>query len=228
MCSGGGIILFEMLLWPRKSLWRGWRLGRTKLWMTAHIWLGLLTLPLLLLHGGFHFSVTSSTLAAVLMWLLVLVVGSGQLGLVFQNILPRLMLDQVPAETIYSQIGHVLEQYRAEAERLVELTCGRSTGCRGRRRRSSDARRDRHRVHRPTSPWGLCDRSDGSQGKVVQVGIEAQWVPGSEALLTFYRDQIEPYLRAAPGGDCCWVRRHKLTAMFQALKTRLRRRRIPW
>ena len=40
--SGGAIILFEMLLWPRKSLWRGWRLGRTKLWMTAHIWLGLL------------------------------------------------------------------------------------------------------------------------------------------------------------------------------------------
>ena len=55
---GGGIILFEMLLWPRKSLWRGWRLGRTKLWMTAHIWLGLLTLPLLLLHGGFHFSLS--------------------------------------------------------------------------------------------------------------------------------------------------------------------------
>ena len=43
---GGGIILFEMLLWPRKSLWRGWRLGRTKLWMTAHIWLGLLTTSL--------------------------------------------------------------------------------------------------------------------------------------------------------------------------------------
>ena len=40
--AGGAIILFEMLLWPRKSLWRGWRLGRTKLWMTAHIWLGLL------------------------------------------------------------------------------------------------------------------------------------------------------------------------------------------
>ena len=118
------IILFEMLLWPRKSLWRGWRLGRTKLWMTAHIWLGLLTLPLLLLHGGFHFSLSTSTLAAVLMWLLILVVGSGILGLVLQNILPRLMLEQVPAETIHSQIGRILEQYRAEARRLVELTCG--------------------------------------------------------------------------------------------------------
>ena len=122
--AGGAIILFEMLLWPRKSLWRGWRLGRTKLWMTAHIWLGLLTIPLLLLHGGFHFSLGRSTLAAVLMWLLVLVVGSGIFGLVLQNILPKLILEQVPAETIHAQIGHILEQYRDEARRLVDVTCG--------------------------------------------------------------------------------------------------------
>ena len=54
--AGGSIIIFEMLLWPRKSLWRGLRLGRTKTWMMAHIWLGLLTFPLLLLHGRFHFA----------------------------------------------------------------------------------------------------------------------------------------------------------------------------
>ncbi len=52
---GGAIILFEMLLWPRKSLWRGWRLLPTKTWMIAHLWLGLFALPLLLLHGSFHF-----------------------------------------------------------------------------------------------------------------------------------------------------------------------------
>src|SRR5262249_52719330 len=74
---GGGIILFEMLLWPRKYWWRGRRLGRTKWWMMAHIWLGLLALPLLLMHGAFHFDLTRSTLAALLLWLLVLVVGSG-------------------------------------------------------------------------------------------------------------------------------------------------------
>src|SRR5262245_13312614 len=73
---GGSIILFEMLLWPRKSLLRGFRLGRTKVWMTAHIWLGLLTVPLLLMHGGFNFNLSSATLATLLMWLLVLVVVS--------------------------------------------------------------------------------------------------------------------------------------------------------
>ena len=42
------------------------RIGRTKTWMMAHIWLGLLTFPLLMLHGRFHFMLGTSTLAAVL------------------------------------------------------------------------------------------------------------------------------------------------------------------
>jgi hypothetical protein len=218
---GGGIILFEMLLWPRKSLWRGWRLGRTKLWMTAHIWLGLLTLPLLLLHGSFQFSLATSTLAAVLMWLLVLVVSSGAIGLVFQNIVPRLMLEQVPAETIYSQIGHILEQYRDEAERLVELTCGRSPV-------NGDGSDDRALPREPATAapsfvsLGSVRTVGRQQGNVVQVGIEAVWVPGSEALLTFYQEQIGPYLCARSGRRLLLGSPAKATAMFQALKARLR------
>src|SRR4051794_34216565 len=50
---GGLIIVFEMLLVVRKKL-RALRLGRTKVWMAAHIWLGLLTVPLIVLHSGFH------------------------------------------------------------------------------------------------------------------------------------------------------------------------------
>ena len=50
--AGGLIIVFEMLLWARKKF-RAVRIGRAKLWMKAHIWLGLLSLPLLVLHSGF-------------------------------------------------------------------------------------------------------------------------------------------------------------------------------
>jgi hypothetical protein len=121
---GGAIIVFEMLLWPRKYLWRGLRLGRTKVWMSAHLWLGVLVLPLLLLHGGFHFALGRSTLAAVLMWLLVLVFLSGLFGAMMQHILPRVMFNQVAAETIYDQIGHMLDFYRQEADQLVLATCG--------------------------------------------------------------------------------------------------------
>ena len=102
---GGLIILFEMLLVPRKYLWRGRRLGRTKYWMMAHLWLGLIVLILLLLHGDFHFSLSRSTLAAILMWLLVAVFLSGLWGAIVQTVLPRLILERVPAETIYSQIN---------------------------------------------------------------------------------------------------------------------------
>jgi hypothetical protein len=217
---GGLVILFEMLLWPRKSWFRGWRLGRAKVWMTAHIWLGLLTLPLLLMHGGFHFNLWSSTLAAALLWLLVLVVGSGLLGLTFQNILPRLMLDQVPSETIYAQIGHVLEQFQAEARRLVEITCGRAPaaadGTNGQAMAASAA---------TTAPAyasvGSVRQVGRTQGKVVTAEIEARLVPGSDALFAFYRDQVEPYLRARSGRRLLLGKSSQALAMFDAIKTRL-------
>jgi len=216
---GGGIILFEMLLWPRKSWWRGWRLGRTKWWMMAHIWLGLLALPLLLLHGACHFDLTRSTLAAVLMWLLVFVVGSGSFGLVIHNIVPRIMMEDVPAETIHSQIGHILGQHREEAERLVAVTCGqvpyRGTGA------------DGVAEEIPTDPSshvsvGTVRQVGRLQGKVVQLGIVAVWVPESEPLLKFYQDQIEPYLRAKSGVKLALGSSQQAEALFRNLKTRLR------
>jgi len=216
---GGGIILFEMLLWPRKSWWRGWRLGRTKWWMTAHIWLGLLAFPLLLLHGACHFDLTRSTLAAVLMWLLVFVIGSGSLGLVIQNIVPRIMLENVPAETIHSQIGHILGQHREEAERLVAVTCGQAPD-----RGAGDGGAAEETANDPSSrvPVGTLRQVGRLQGKVVQSGIGAVWVPESESLLKFYQDQIEPYLRAKSSAKLSLGRSQQAEALFRNLKTRLR------
>ena len=215
--AGGAIILFEMLLWPRKSLWRGWRLGRTKHWMTAHIWLGLLTIPLLLLHGGFHFSLSRSTLAAVLMWLLVLVVSSGIFGLVLQNILPKLILEQVPAETIHAQIGHILEQYRDEARRLVDVTCGDTESSEGGRVIAAGP----DRAFEPRVASGSVRQVGRVQGKVVQSSIEASWVPGSEDLRSFHRDQVDPYLRARSGTRMRLGSQGQARALFQALEARL-------
>ncbi len=216
---GGAIILFEMLLWPRKSLWRGWRLLPTKTWMIAHLWLGLFALPLLLLHGSFHFHPGASALAAVLMWLLAAVVGSGVSGLVIQNILPRLMLEKVPAETIYSQIGHVLDQFRTDAQRLVELTCGQSE-----RTQKGDSRAAPGDIGGDTPSFvsvGTVRQVGRVQGKVVQVGLEAGWVPESEPLLAFYQDQIEPYLRAKSGRRLPLGSPKQSESLFAALKKRL-------
>src|SRR5437879_5500895 len=100
---GGLICIFELLLWWRKKV-RTWRIGRTQVWLRAHIWLGLLSVPLLVYHSGFRLG---GTLSTVLMVLLFVVVASGIWGLVLQQVIPRRMLDEIPAETIYGQIDRL-------------------------------------------------------------------------------------------------------------------------
>ena len=121
---GGGIIVFEMLIWPRKKM-RKWRIGRVKVWMRADVWLGLLCLPLLILHSGFYFD---NPLGNVLTTLLAIVIVSGLYGLILQNVLPKQMLEDLPAETIHSQIGRVAWYSLQDAERLVSETCGPRPG----------------------------------------------------------------------------------------------------
>jgi hypothetical protein len=98
-----GIILFELLLWPRKKL-RKYKLGRTKFWVAYHLWLGLACGPLAFIHSGFRFGGTFST---VLMVLLLLVLLSGVFGWIMQVVIPRWMLGNLPQETIPNQIDDV-------------------------------------------------------------------------------------------------------------------------
>ena len=108
--AGYGLMLFEGLLGARKKV-PIWRFGRTQTWMRGHLWLGLLTLPLILFHAGFAFR---GALTAVLMVLLVIVVVSGVLGSILQHFLPRIITTRVPMETIYEEIPHVRAQLREE------------------------------------------------------------------------------------------------------------------
>jgi len=114
---GGAIVLFEMALWPRKAF-RKWKLGRTKLWMRLHIWLGLACLPIILVHAGFHWG---GPLPAVTLLLFLLVTASGVWGLVMQQWLPEKILAEVPDETVASQIDFVSAIHTAEAIRLIDL-----------------------------------------------------------------------------------------------------------
>ena len=118
--AGFAFMIFAALLGARKRV-PTWRLGRAQAWMRGHLWLGLLSLPLILFHGGFHFG---GTLTRVLMWLLIITVASGLFGAVLQHYVPRLMTTDVPLETIYDEIGHVRNALREEADRAVEALCG--------------------------------------------------------------------------------------------------------
>ena len=53
--AGYALMLFAGLLGARKKV-PIWRLGRAQTWMRGHFWLGLLSLPLILFHGGFRFA----------------------------------------------------------------------------------------------------------------------------------------------------------------------------
>jgi hypothetical protein len=117
--AGYGMMLFAGLLGARKRV-PLWRIGRAKIWMRGHLWLGTLSLPIILFHAGFA---ARGPLTFVLLILLFLVVLSGITGAMIQHFVPRRMTAAVPLETIYEQIPHVREQLHAEATALVEQLC---------------------------------------------------------------------------------------------------------
>jgi hypothetical protein len=109
-------MIFAALLGARKKV-PVWRVGRAQTWMRGHLWLGLLSLPLIVLHSGFRYG---HGLTAVLMTLLIIVVASGIFGAALQHYMPRVMSREVPMETIYEEIGHVRAQLLEEAEELIK------------------------------------------------------------------------------------------------------------
>lgn len=108
------IFIFAGLLGARKKVVL-WRLGTLQLWMRAHIWLTLLTVPLVLFHSGFRFGGPMTTLLVVLY---AVVMISGIYGLVLQHQLPHIMKERLPAETVYEQIPHIRAQLVAAAEKM--------------------------------------------------------------------------------------------------------------
>jgi hypothetical protein len=114
---GTGIIVFECLLGLRKRFPAS-PLGRVKTWLSAHVWLGLMSFLLILMHSGFRWG---HGLAGLLMWLFAAILASGIFGVAMQNYIPRRMTELVPHETIYEQIPTVLRGLRIEADERVEF-----------------------------------------------------------------------------------------------------------
>jgi hypothetical protein len=117
---GYGMMLYAGLLGARKQV-PTWRIGRAQTWMRGHLWLGLLSLLLILFHSGFAFR---GPLTLVLMLLFFIVIGSGILGAAIQHYVPSLMTSRVPLETIYEEIPHVRAQLCQEADQLALAICG--------------------------------------------------------------------------------------------------------
>ncbi len=194
---GGAIIIFECLLWPRRML-RSWRWGSARLWMKAHIWFGLLTVPLILLHSGFMWGGWLSTILALLF---AMVIASGIFGLVMQQFLPRRMLIDTPLETIYSQIEQTMQMALADARNLVLATCGLPKESLEASAHSQPSKESR------SLPSKSSDRREGGRvvvgairqaelipGQLLRVPVPQVPVPNCEVLRQKFNATIQPFL----------------------------------
>ena len=211
---GGSIMLFEFFLWPRKKL-RTWRIGRAQTWMRAHIWLGLLTVPLIVFHSGFRLG---ESLSAVLMMLFIIVILSGLWGLACQQLIPKRMLSEIPGETIYSQIDRAIGFLMSEAEQIVNATCGD-------RKETIAAPRPERVAFTPSGEnhltVGAMRKVGNVQGKVLTTLSSSEPIAGSERIGELYDATIATFLRDGNESKSPLVSANRSASIFEDLRTRV-------
>jgi hypothetical protein len=113
--AGYILMLYAAFLSVRKKFSR-WRIGRATTWMRGHLWLGLLSYPLIFFHAGLSFG---HGLTFALMLILSVVIVTGVAGAALQHYMPRMITERVGRETIYYQIDRVQQDLAHEADSLL-------------------------------------------------------------------------------------------------------------
>jgi hypothetical protein len=201
------MMIFCGMLGIRRKV-RVWKIGTGQSWLRAHIWLGLLAFPLILFHSGLLFG---HGLTLWLMILFTIVLVSGIIGVLLQNILPRTMLVRVQAETTFEQIPHVIDVLRDEADSLVASVCGVLGN-------------ERKRSENEGGPLGSSNavmKRDGFvQGKVVKSKPKVATVlEGSEPLKNFYLSEVQPFLTPRFKSDSRLSVQRSAIATFEHTRT---------
>ncbi len=114
--AGTAMMTFAGILGARKKF-PTLHVGRVSLWLRGHVWLGLLSVPMILFHGGFSLG---GSLTTVLMIVFATIVLSGIFGVALQQFIPKLMMDTVPTEVVFEQTDGYLEHLFETAEQRVE------------------------------------------------------------------------------------------------------------
>ena len=196
--AGYAMMLFAGLLGARKKV-PVWRVGRTQTWMRGHLWLGLLSFPMILYHGGFAWK---GQLTAVLMILLFIVILSGIIGAAIQHYVPSQLTASVPLETIYEEIPHVRQQLRDEADQLVSSICGPLTG-------------------RAATPLAE-ENEPASRSESLVATVLTEVEPEDRARFrTIYMNSIRPFLESPEKPDGDFATPTTSTAVFDSLRRML-------
>ena len=114
------LMIFAGLLAARKKV-PSWQVGTARWWLKGHIWMSLLSLPVTLFHTGFRFG---GVLEQGVMWVYLVVMASGIVGLLIQQYVPRLMKVTLPEQAIFEQLPVVTRGLRETADGLVVGVCG--------------------------------------------------------------------------------------------------------
>jgi hypothetical protein len=114
-------MVFAGLLAALRHLPSWWWLGSRQWWLKGHIWLGLLSVIVVLFHSTFRLG---GLLEQALWLVLILLIASGVFGLALQHVVPRLLTLRVPGEVPYEQIPHECLLLRGKADNLVDALCG--------------------------------------------------------------------------------------------------------
>ncbi len=177
------IFIFAALLGLRRKR-PTLKVGRLQTWLKGHIWLSILTIPLIALHAGFSIG---SPMTQGLLVVYAIVMVSGFYGLALQHFLPRLMKERVPLETIFEQIPHILNQFREAAQEMRKNLEPRAT----------PAAATSPTVTAPAKP---ADTPVAVALAEPAAAIETAPDPSDQTLRQFIDEVALPYL-AAPRGD---------------------------
>jgi len=189
---GSAFMVFAGLMGARKKV-PVWRLGRAQSWMRGHLWLGLLSLPLICFHAGFRFG---GPLTFALMILLIIVVVSGIFGAILQHYMPTMVTARVPMETIFEQIDNIRDQLVSEADELVDAMCG--------------------------PPNLELEAVAGIMPVGVAAAATAPALStGTLPLRKFYSREMRPFLRNENSRSSALATETKAAAMFEGLRTLL-------
>ena len=201
--TAAAIFVFAALLGLRRKR-PTLKVGRLQTWLKGHIWLTLLTIPLVLLHCGFS---SGSPMTKWFLAVYAIVMVSGFYGLALQHFLPRLMKEKVPLETIYEQIPHILNQFREAAQEL---------------RKSLDAAPVAATpaiVSAPPSPAPAAG-SMAALAEPTTVVVVAETPPDSstQVLKEFLDEAVLPYLQSRRGDDLLLGSQRVSDDQFRLLK----------
>ena len=190
---GFGFMVFAGLLSLRKRF-PVWRMGRTSTWMRGHLWLGLISYPIIFLHSGFSFG--KGTLTWWMMVIFTIVIISGIVGAILQHYVPKVMTREVPYETIYAEIPVIRGQLLDEADVKVAEVTGVSM-----------------------STSAVTTAAEDAGGVIVTL-VQMEEDVRNE-LTRFYNNELRPFLEQSGAKGCAISDRTNSVAMFANLRTLL-------